>query len=57
MSITVLTLTQMGKYPMSGIVNVFILPVLALAGRHTVPIFSSQDLTPFYLSKRFGTGL
>ena len=57
MSIPVRTLKQMGTHPMSGIVYVFLLLVLVVAGRQTIPIFLNQDLYSFYLSKLSGTGL
>ena len=57
MFIPVNTLKQMVSYTLSGIVYVFLLLVLVVAGHHTVPMFPNQDLTPFYLSKLSGTGL
>ena len=57
MYVPVSTLNQMVPYPLSGIVYVFLLLVLVVAGHHTVPMFPNQDLTPFYISKLSGTGL
>ena len=57
MSVPVLTLKKNGKYPLSGTVHVFLLLVLLVSGRQTVPIFNTQDITSFFLSKLSGTGL
>ena len=45
MSVPVCYLKQMGKYPLSGIVYVFPLLVLVVAGRQTIMIFINQNLT------------
>ena len=39
MSVPVCTLNKMGTYPLYGIVHVFLLIVLVVAGRQTVLIF------------------
>ena len=57
MSVPVLTLNKMGTYSLSGILYVFILLVLLVAGLQTVLIFPNQDLTSFYLLNITGTGL
>ena len=50
-------MNKMGTYPLSGIVDVFLLLVLVVAGCQTVTIFTNQDLTSFCLSKISSTGL
>ena len=45
MSVSVFTLKQMVKYPLSVIVHVFISLILVVAGCQTFPIFPTQDLT------------
>ena len=55
--VPVRTPKEMGTYPMSRVVYVFILLVLVLVGQQNVMIFNNQDLNSFYLSKTSGTGL
>ena len=57
MSVPVCTLKKMGTYLLYGIVHVFLLLVLVVAGLQTVPIFPNRDLTLFCLSKPSCTGL
>ena len=45
----------MVKYLLSGILYVFLLLELVIAGLQNVLIFPNQDLTSFYLSKLSGT--